>query len=102
MTRVMGRNKWHRSLTKAERKRAKAGTTLFHSNNKGEETEQNIANERENEEPSEEEVNAKKAEEEAKAKRKIQLISDMDIIPQGAFLWESIYPKGDDGLPKYN
>ena len=36
----MGRNKWHRSLTKAERKRAKEGTTLFHSNNKGEETEQ--------------------------------------------------------------
>ncbi|CAH0368525.1 unnamed protein product [Pelagomonas calceolata] len=40
----MGRNKWHRSLTKAERKRAKEGTTLFHSNNKGEETEQRVVN----------------------------------------------------------
>ena len=32
MTRVMGRNKWHRSLTKAERKRVKEGFTVFERN----------------------------------------------------------------------
>ncbi len=63
---------------------------------------QNVVEEETKEEPSEEEIAAKKAEEAAAKKRKEEMISDMDIIPKGTFLWESIYPKGEDGLPKYN
>ena len=54
------------------------------------------------EEPTEEEIAAKRAQEAEKLRQKTQLIKDNDIIPEGAYLWESIYPKGEDGLPKYN
>ena len=45
------------------------------------------------EEPTEEEIAAKRAEEAEKLRQKTQLIKDNDIIPEGAYLWESIYPK---------
>ena len=40
----------------------------------------------------------KAAAEEAKRVRRLAMIAEADMIPKGAFLWEAIYPKSEDGV----
>jgi hypothetical protein len=54
------------------------------------------------EDPTEEELAAEAALKEERRARREAMIDAADMIPKGAFLWEAIYPKGDDGLPKFN
>ena len=57
----------------------------------------------ENEEETEEQLAEKAAAEEAKRVRRLEMIAERDIVPKGAFLWEAIYPKSEDGVtPRYN
>jgi hypothetical protein len=57
----------------------------------------------ENEEETEEELAEKAAAEEAKRVRRLAMIAEADMIPKGAFLWEAIYPKSEDGVtPRFN